>query len=66
MTPLEVVTSLLNVMSDKQRDQVAKRLRLSVCERNGHNYRPVGVEARWFLPPRVKCVCTKCGRVLKS
>ncbi len=66
MTLFDEVVTLIHSMSDRQREHVAKQLRLSVCERNGHNYRPVGVEVRWILPPRVRCVCTKCGRVLKS
>lgn len=66
MTQFELITSLLPSLTRKERQRVAFDLYMSVCEREGHNYRPIGVEVRWFLPPRVKLCCTKCGRVLKS
>lgn len=62
LQPLEVIETLLPGLTDKQRDQVAKQLRLSPCERSGHNFRPCGVIIRWILPPQMKVVCTKCGQ----
>ena len=67
MSPFETVVTLLESLNEKQREQIAARVRRqqqTPCERLGHNYRPCGVEVRWVLPPRVRLVCTKCGRRL--
>lgn len=66
MKAQELISSLLPTLTRKERQRIAFDLRMSVCEREGHNYRPAGVKINWFTSPSVVIVCTKCGSVLKS
>lgn len=57
---------LFQMLTPQERQRFLKQLQThhSPCERNGHRYKVIGKEFRWFQPPAIKCICSACGQVV--
>lgn len=73
MQPIDVVLAIIPTLSAADRaklvtvldikPQPAAPSRLTPCQKNGHNFRPIARDAGGFFSrPKIILGCTRCGR----
>lgn len=63
MKPIEVVVSLLPMLTDAEKQVVREQLQFTPCSKQGHNFKVVKLPAKSFWEDStVQMVCTRCGK----
>jgi hypothetical protein len=68
MSPVEALLSVIPTLTQKEREQLTRTIHNTTptpCERLGHNFKAAGKVLRWFSPPVVRMVCTRCGHAIE-
>ena len=69
MDPFDVIKSLIPGLTEKQKSELLSLLgvSISICEKSGHKFKPVGKPVSGFYwGKRVTMCCERCGLTFQA